>query len=197
MGKDELASLIRWVLVAVLAFSALIILSQTLEFSVGINPQSFPTPIPTHTPAPTHTPVPPTPTPVPTPAAGLNHFRVAVSATSTLVESDLAARRYSVDERRLQMPHCKTANLDAHPTEYFWVLLQPTDARLRTLILDGIGQLSAWSDADADTGATGGVLTLGSQDYHPYRTRGLILCGDSARLGLGGAFITITLIGEP
>ena len=184
-------------LLAVLAFASLVILSQSLELKVAVDPGSFPTPIPTHTPSPTHTPVPPTATPVPTPAVGLMHFRVGVSATSTLTEADLAARRYSVNERRLQMPHCATANLDAHPAEYFWILIQPDSARLRTLVIDGIDQLGAWTDADADTGATGGVLTLGSETYHAYRTTALILCGDTARLGLGGVYVTITLVGEP
>lgn len=107
------------------------------------------------------------------------------------------------------MPHCQAGNTLEAEAEYFWILLQPanatTTATLRTLVLDGLDQLSAWTDEAADTGAASStvpVLTLtdrdgADHDYHAYRTISQVLCGDSVRPGLGGQYLSFTLQGEP
>ena len=157
-------------------------------------------PLPTPVPA---TPV-PTATPHPTPGPGDREFRVGVSTATTLTAGDLSGRRYGVNERRLQMPHCPgqvpSDRDDPHPNEYFWILLEPNSARLRTLVLDGVGQLAAWTDSSAGAGDitldVGNGGTPDSRNYHAYRTIEEIRCGDTTRPGFGGAFVTITLEGE-
>lgn len=173
-------------LIVALGIGVMVLLVASLPLTVQLHPSSWP---PTPTPHPTLTPIPLTPTPTPTPhptaAPGNMEFRVGVSITTTVALSDLSTHRYAIQERRLQMPHCAGAVADAHGSEYFWILLQPDTARLRTLVLDGVDQLGAWNG--------GAEVTLDGRDYYAYRTISKILCGDTVRPGLGGAYVTITI----
>ena len=185
----------QWIAMAaiMMAFAAAFIAFLAISLTPRVSDEWHsrqPTPIPTHTPAPTHTPP---PTPHDTPAPDADYFAVAVSLGSTLTAADISSARYATTVRQMVLPHCSSAVAQAHPREYFHILLQPSTLRLRELMLPGSGfnQLPSWSGA-------GYTLNVDSKEIvsYVYTTRIAYPCGDSVRDGLGGKTVTFTLGGH-
>lgn len=192
MADWKTGSIIGFTLIAIALFAAIVIGSQLIEVRIELDPAGFPTPIPTHTPMPTHTPVgrpTATPTIVPTPATGQDAIRLAISAGQSVQSSDLVTARYHPTDRRLRMPHCPTAIGAAEALRYFWILLPPGSANIRSLTLDGVDQLGAFTHPPPPT-------TIDGTGYNGYHTAAPVSCGDSVRPGLGGRWITFVLQGD-
>ena len=191
MADWKTGSIIGFTLIAIALFAAIVIGSQLIEVRIELDPAGFPTPIPTHTPMPTHTPVgrpTATPTIVPTPDTGQDAIRLAISSGHIVSSGDLVAARYHPTDRRLRMPHCTSAVGVTEVLRYFWILLPPGSADIRSLNLDGVDQLGAFTRTVPTT--IDGVV------YKGYRTDAPVSCGDSVRPGLGGRWITFVLQGD-
>ena len=181
----NITGLLTFGLFGVLLLTGMVLLALRVgTVQVSINPDSFPTPVPTHTPAATHTPV---PTPHPTPGAGDAVVRLAVSETTTLAVGDLTATRHHINERRLIMPHCRSQVAGEETDAYWWILL-PTDQELRHFIVDGGDAIGTLHQTNP--------LPLEGTDYNAYRTNEF-RCGDTVRTGFGGRVVTVAYEGAP